>query len=236
MKLREWQISVSMVCAVLGALLAIQIRTQSAVHSVVRTRRVEDLALMVTNLEEEKEALISENGELKKKLEDAARGRNLFKSVTGEMENLKVKAGLVEVEGPGVTVKLEDSTIKPKQGEDPNLFLVHEDDLLKLSNELFAAGAEAVAINEQRLIATSEVKCAGPTISINNTRIGSPYIIKAIGEAKTLETSLLMRGYTVETLKSWGIRVSIARADIIRIPAYKGAIANVHALPVKGDE
>lgn len=74
-------------------------------------------------------------------------------------------------------VTIDDSKRSSKPGENPNLYLIHDDDILKVINELWAAGAEAVSINEQRLIANSEIRCADSTLSVNNTRYSPPYDI-----------------------------------------------------------
>ena len=97
---------------------------------------------------------------------------------------------MVPAEGQGVTITIDDSKTKSKAGENPNLYLIHDDDLLKVINELKAAGAEAISINEQRLIATSEIRCAGPTLSVNNIRSAPPYEIKAIGEDVLLKSTI----------------------------------------------
>lgn len=78
-------------------------------------------------------------------------------------------------------------------------------------------------MNDQRLISTSEIRCAGPTISVNNTRVAAPFVIKAIGNAKNMEDAIKMRGGVAETLSVWGIQVDIKKDNNIVIPAYKGA-------------
>ena len=100
---------------------------------------------------------------------------------------------------------------------------VLNEDILKVINELRAAGAEAISLNDQRLISTSEIRCAGPTISVNNTRVAAPFVIKAIGNAKSMEDAIKMRGGVAETLSVWGIQVDIKKDNNIVIPAYKGA-------------
>ena len=142
-------------------------------------------------------------------------------------------AGVVALQCPGVIVTIDDSKRSSKPGENPNLYLIHDDDILKVINELWAAGAEAVSINEQRLIASSEIRCAGPTLSVNNTRYSPPYDIRVIGDPQTLENALKMRGGVVETLQFWGIQVNIKKQEIVDIPAYKGSFHFEYAKPVK---
>ena len=139
------------------------------------------------------------------------------------MEDLKVKAGLTALKGPGVLVTVDDSKVQTKPGQNPNLYIIHDDDLLRLLNELKAAGAEALAINQERLLDISEVRCAGPTVSVNNTRFTPPYEIRAIGNPKTLESALRLRGGIVETLKFWGIQVAVKPEQNVVVPAFKGS-------------
>ena len=67
------------------------------------------------------------------------------------------------------------------------MYIIHDEDLLRVLNELCAAGAEAISINDQRIVATTEVRCAGPTVSVNNVRSAPPYVIKAIGNPKKFD-------------------------------------------------
>ena len=109
------------------------------------------------------------------------------------------------------------------------MYVIHDDDILKVVNELRAAGAEAVSINGQRLIGSSEIRCAGPTLSVNNVRSSAPFEIRAIGEPKNLENALKMRGGVMETLKVWGIQMEIKSSDSVYVPAYKGSLKHEYA-------
>ncbi|MBQ1470415.1 MAG: DUF881 domain-containing protein, partial [Schwartzia sp.] len=110
----------------------------------------------------------------------------------------------------------------------------HDDDLLRVVNELRAAGAEVISINGQRIIATSEIRCAGPTLSVNNVRSAPPYEIHAIGDAATLENALKMRGGVMETLAVWGIQLEIQASENVEVPAYKGTTQYQYAKPAGG--
>ena len=91
-----------------------------------------------------------------------------------EPDMLKMQAGLTALEGEGVIIEMDDGNRAANTDENPNLYVIHDDDVLRVVNELRAAGAEAVSINGQRLIETSEIRCAGPTLSVNNVRSAAP--------------------------------------------------------------
>jgi len=213
LSIRQGQVSIALVCMVLGFMLAVQFRTTQDSKSSVSYQRVEELSQRLLQTEKERDGLLTEVNRLKTTSGQEAQSQ--------ELADLKMGAGVVPAEGQGVTITIDDSKTKSKAGENPNLYLIHDDDLLKVINELKAAGAEAISINEQRLIATSEIRCAGPTLSVNNIRSAPPYEIKAIGDAKNLENALKMRGGVVETLQVWGIQINVKPDVNVHVPAYK---------------
>ena len=203
-----------LVCVVLGVMISTQFRsTESANHSIAQ-QRAEDLSSRLKATEKENETL----KEKVKSLEE-----NSGADVKGEeITKLRADSGYTAMEGPGVIVTVDDSKVIHKPGDNPNLYIIHDDDLLRIINELRASGAEALSLNKERIIDVSEVRCAGPTVSVNNTRFSPPYEIKAIGNGKTMEGALKLRGGVVETLKMWGISVEVVQKDNISIPAFKG--------------
>jgi uncharacterized protein YlxW (UPF0749 family) len=110
---------------------------------------------------------------------------------------------------------------------------VHDYDLLTLVNEMRASGAEAIAVNEQRLTAVSEIRCAGTLILVNWVRIGPPYVIKAIGDPDMLTSGLNIRGGHLETLKILGVQTNLQKTDNMELPAYNGIVKFTHAVPVE---
>ncbi|MDL2280422.1 DUF881 domain-containing protein [Selenomonadales bacterium OttesenSCG-928-I06] len=219
------RLSIIFVCIILGIMLAVQFRTTKDISSSVPFQRIEDLSQQLIKAEKEIRDLTKQNEELKQKSEAELAAKNL--------ETIQMAAGLITVEGPGIIVTIDDSKRVGKLGENPNLYLIHDDDILKVINELWAAGAEAMSINDQRIIASSEIRCAGPTLSVNNTRCAAPYEVKVIGNSKNLENSLKMRGGVIETLQFWGIQISIKKQDVIQIPKYKGSMKYEYAKPIK---
>lgn len=223
--IKQGQASIAFVCVVLGIMLAVQFRTTQDIRSSIPYQRVEDLSQRLAQTEKERDGLLKEVHELRQVSGSEASSK--------EAELIKMSAGVLAVEGPGIIITIDDSKRVSKPGENPNLYLIHDDDILKVINELWAAGAEAMSINEQRLIASSEIRCAGPTLSVNNVRYSPPYDIRAIGDPQTLENALKMRGGVVETLQFWGIQITIKPQELVTIPAYKGTLHYELAKPVK---
>ena len=190
------KILITIVCAILGVMLATQFRTNESRKANIPYQRAEDLSERLKVVEKERNQLLLEIQRLQEKASDEV--------VAREINMLKAYAGDTALHGPGVIVTVDDSKKVSKPGENQNLYLIHDDDLLRIINELRASGAEGIAINEERLIAVSEIRCAGPTLSVNNNRFAPPYVIRAIGDPKSLETALKMRGGVIETLKFWG--------------------------------
>lgn len=223
--LKQGQAAIAFVCIVLGIMLAVQFRTTQDIRSTIPFQRAEDLSQRLNQAEKERDAALRQLQEVQ--------NATISEAVTKEVEMFRTAAGYTSLEGPGVIVTIDDSKRPIKPGENPNLYLIHDDDILKVINELWASGAEAISINEQRLVIGSEIRCAGPTLSVNNARYSPPYEIRAIGDPKTLSASLKMRGGVMETLQFWGIQVNMKLAPDVKVAAFKGARKFEFARPAK---
>lgn len=138
-------------------------------------------------------------------------------------ENNKL-LGLTEVSGSGVIIKLDDNR-NVKQEEiigDINTYLVHEDDLLQIVNELFNAGADAISINDKRVISTTSILCDGNIIRVNGEIVGVPITIKAIGYPEAFYDLDRPYGY-LDIMRQGGAIASLEKSDNIKISKYEGA-------------
>ncbi len=223
---KQARLVVTFICLILGLMLATQFRTvENLKANALPYQRLEDLTEKLKRAEKERTDLMVELQRFKEEAGSEVQAK--------ESRLLQMYAGTLPMQGPGVLVTIDDSKMPAKPGDNPNIYLIHDDDLLKVINELKAAGAEAISINEQRLIATSEIRCAGPTVSVNNVRSSPPYIIKAIGDPQSLDASLKMRGGVIETLKFWGIQVQTKKEEKLKVPGYGGVFRFDYAKPVE---
>ena len=139
-----------------------------------------------------------------------------------ELYNLKIVSGYVSVRGNGIEVKIHDSEKKLKKGQNPNELLIHDIDILKVINDLKKSGAEAISINGERIVSSSEIKCSGPTITINGKTYGQPFVIKAIGDSDMLKASLISPGTYANLLKkTYGIYIDVIEKNDIFINSYQ---------------
>lgn len=159
--------------------------------------------------------------------EQAAKSNSQGKIAVDEIKNARILAGLVDLHGPGIEITLDDrkrDTIFFNNPSFLSFYIVHDSDLLAIVNELKAAGAEAIAINDVRIIETSRISCGGPTISIGKEqRFAPPFTIHAIGEPEALMSYFTKRKDSIyNDLVFWGLEFNIKKVEDILIPRYIG--------------
>ena len=140
-----------------------------------------------------------------------------------EIKNNQKLLGLTDIEGKGLIITLdENSDVNTEEILDINSYLVHEEDLLYIINELFNCGADAVSINDERIVSTTSILCDGNIIRINGKMIGVPVTIKAIGYPERLDGALTRPGGYLDVMANDGVVVTVERSEYISIPKYDG--------------
>ena len=176
--------------------------------------RYQDLEKAEKQLEEERQNSTQNNGQLEQKEDD--------------IKSANKMVGMTEVTGPGVIVTLSDSKKDVASALNASDLLVHDGDILSVINELKNAGAEAISINEQRLVPNSSIVCGGNIIQINGEKIGAPFEIKAIGLPEQLAALSRPGGY-LEILRGATVEVDLKKSNHITIPKYTGVITYKYA-------
>ncbi len=230
-KKQKFQISMSIVILILVFAVTWQIkgvRKTNAVESQI-SNRIETLQQDYKAELDKNEKLLQQIVELQNDLtkyrEQVTESGGAAKILKEELNRAETIAGLTDVSGNGVIVTIKDGS---GQGVgnityDDGYGIVHDSYLLTILNELRAAGAEALSINDERILATSEIRCVGPTVSVNNTKQAAPFEIKAIGNPDTLENALRMPGGAAEQATFYGVEVGIKKSNKLLIKKYTGA-------------
>ena len=224
-------ISIALICVILGLALSWQfqsIRSNAKVMN-LESQKKDDLVVKILNEQKNNENLRAKLNELQVQLNkfESARGNSdeNLKLLTDEIQKLKTVAGLTDVKGKGVTVTFakEDS------------LNVEDDDLLFVLNELRATDAQALPINDQRIIDTTEVRVAGGYIMVNGRHVTPPYVIKAIVDPDNAVNALNMIGGALEKIKLF-IDVHVEKSDNIEIPKISEELIRTDKLkPVEKD-
>ena len=140
------------------------------------------------------------------------------RGVRSRLDRLGVLTGAAPARGPGVQVVVDDAP----RAKSPK-FMVQAPDLQKLANALWTVGAEAIAVNGQRLTSLSAIRDAGSAITVNYVSLRRPYTISAVGNPKRMGADLLdtSGGQTWATLQSFGLEFDVNTEDNMLLPAAK---------------
>lgn len=177
------------------------------------------LAERVQSLESEVTKLRTENT----KLQASVGSQSSFsKELNKSLQDVKRVSALTEAIGAGVKVTLRDSD-KVGQAPDASATIVHDIDVLKVVNEMWSAGAEAIAIDDRRVGPGTTIRCVGPTVLVDQEKIATPIVIQAIGNQKNLMGGLQIPGGIIQELRQ--VDPSMVKVEVInqmKLPAWTG--------------
>lgn len=203
------------VCIILMAVMYAQFRTVEQTDITgIQTAREDELKTMVstykTKYEEAEQKLIDTNAKINEYKQTIGNNKESLKVLQKELEESSLLAGKTNVIGDGVVITLTDNEEKS----------ITASDLLELINELRLAGAEAISVNDKRIILTTDIVDVN-VIMINEERVISPYVVKAIGDQKYLSSALSLKtsGFIDKSINN-GKTVSLSIEKNIRILAY----------------
>lgn len=244
--IKKWHVYLLLISLVSGFLGVSLIRANQAMQAAQADDKTYNLISIIEQQENEIASLEESIAELHEKIEAAQSeqvdGKERYEVLQQYIQGLKMEAGLTQLEGPGIKVILDDN---PKGAEaaktsdiisyNPENYIIHDKNVLYLVNDLKNAGAEAISINNQRIVTTSNIRCVGTVILANSTRMAPPYEITAIGNPEKLEQGVL-NGQEFPFLKKKDFPVKLEKFDKLGIPAYKGNYSPLYAHVVEKEE
>lgn len=153
----------------------------------------------------------------------ASKKENNSKLIQQSLEKYQIAAGITELTGPGLLITLNDSK---RTDVFETETIIHDIDLLRVTNELWASGAEAIAINGQRIITGTPIRCVGPTIHVNYVPAAPPYRIQALGDPNTLYGGMATNGGVIAEITEVDPKmVLMEKLDKLTVPAFSGAMS-----------
>lgn len=236
-----WQYTlIGLAVFALSFIFVAQLNTVNRSDETLQGKREAELKDDLTALKMEYEELKEENEKNLKIVEEyktsSSNNSTLINSLTEQLNQMSALSGLKDVAGEGIIVTLDDSDMTVSENISTESMLIHDTDLRAIVNELSAAGAEAMSINGQRIIATTAIRCVGPVIQVNGVKVAAPFTIKAIGNAKYLESALNIKGGIVDSFEIYGIKINISREKSITIPKYDGKLSFSSATVVEEEK
>ncbi len=232
MKLENWHLSITLVCLLFGTLFTSNLKTQLQESNPLAARN-KTLVNFIKTQEQKNHELEAEITAIRKEIENyqaAKTNQTGLEPLKKDLARLKYTAGLTEVRGPGITITLDDQE-KARTAKEPEYYLIHYTSILYIVNDLRAAGAEAISVNGERVVATTDIRCAGSIILVNTNRLAPVYKIQAIGNPQQLETAVRVGEYT--SLEQQKFPVTLEKRSDLFIPAYKGSYTFNYAAPPK---
>lgn len=208
-------IVISIMAMILAAVMFAQFKTVEETDITgIETAREAELRTMLSSWKTKQEELEVKLGDTQNKIQDyntkVESNQESSELIEEELAQTNLLTGQTNVEGEGVIITLRDNEEKS----------IEANDLLNLVNELRLAGAEAISINDKRVLTMTEIVDVG-TILVNEERVTSPYVVKAIGDQKYLVSALSLKnsGF-VDTYQNSGKSVELAKDNNIMITAY----------------
>jgi len=239
-----WRIGTPLVVLLSGALFAVSYDNSEGTD--LRPGRYADLASLARaesgeydDLRREIAEINADVAELTDSVDDQALTR-----LREQIEEVEGPAGLQPVTGPGITVTLSDAPddVADKvldEGEiNPNRLVVHQQDIQAVVNAMWQGGAQAITLQDQRIVTTTGIKCEGNAVLIQGVPYPQPYVISAIGDPSAIEEAIdrddEVSAYRSDAaIPSIGIGWGIESEDRIEAPAYDGLLDLRYAEPLR---
>lgn len=217
-----------------GFLVAAQWQTQLE-RSELAVRYNAPLTEATQTLQIEQNTLKGQLADLRRRLDaiqaSASTQSGATRELQGRIDELKARAGLTAVSGEGVVVHLDDARQAPANTKDLDKAICHATDLTDIVNTAWRGGAQAVAVNDERIVGTSSVYCVGSTIMVNGTLMAPPFRIVAVGKQDQLlgafQDPAQLRDIKQRN-EAHGLGFRVSRAAGLQAPAYSGPL-NVRA-------
>ncbi len=220
-------ITIGIVCFLLVMIIFMQFKVvreteETNIDTMQEAELRQELANWKTKYEEAKEKYDETISTLNSYKEESTSDSQTKATLEAELENLEMALGKTDVEGEGVIITFSEKTEEELE-EEEQIEPIRAEDLIYIVNYLKDAGAEAISINEERIVNTTDIADVGESIKINSKYLRtSTYTIKAIGNSAYLESSLFGKGGYVELLNTSGIKSEIERQNRVQISKFDG--------------
>jgi len=232
-----WQVTLTVALLVLGFLVAAQLQSETPRTSYTSQERG-PLVQTALGLQAQQDALKQQLLDMRARiqaLEGTSQGSAAaVKSINDGLQAARMGGGLVAIHGSGLVIQLEDSTKTIPPGANDTDYRVSAADVRTVVRELWLAGAEAVAVNGERVTVSTAILDIGGSVLVNSAYLAPPYQVSAIGSTDLYDTMTGAPSF-VEFVRAraeaFGIQISFARPSDVALPAFAGSLNLRYARP-----
>lgn len=234
----SWQVTLGVALLALGFLIAAQLASEGPR---IRYTTQERTPLLETanELQSQQDDLKSRILQLREQIQtvegQGTGSADLVRQLNASLEQARIAAGLIALTGTGVVLQLEDSQLSvPPDGSESD-YLVGSRDVRAVVEALWTAGAEAVAVNGERITPTTAIIDIGSSLLVNSAYLAPPYQVTALGPPELVDRLTTSSGFSDflrARAQAYGIRVSLAEPEAVDMPAFVGTVTLRYSRPL----
>jgi uncharacterized protein YlxW (UPF0749 family) len=235
----SWQVTLGLALLVLGFLIAAQLQSQVPRTSYTSQERA-PLVQTALGLQSQQDQLKQQLLDLRAQIQnEEARSEGsdaTVRQLNDALAQVRVAAGLIALHGTGLVIQLEDSVEPVPAGANQSDYRVSAADVRTVVEELWLAGAEAVAVNGERVTGSSAILDIGGSVLVNSAYLAPPYQVAAIGSVDlypTMSSAPSFVDFIRARAGTFGIRIAFAQPGDVTVPAYAGAVNLRYGRPVE---
>ena len=235
----SWQLTLGAALLVLGFLIAAQLAAEGPRVRYTTQERA-PLLETATELQAQQDDLKARILELRAAIQavegEGTGSASLVRELNDALEEARIAAGLIALTGTGVVIQLEDSQAPVAPGASEADYRVGSRDIRAVVEELWLAGAEAIAINEERVTPTTAIIDVGASLLVNAAYLAPPYQVTALGPADLYDRLTRSSGFidfVRARAEGYGIQLSFAEPETIDMPAFAGTVTLRYSRPIE---
>ncbi|HUQ79459.1 MAG TPA: DUF881 domain-containing protein [Patescibacteria group bacterium] len=225
----SWQVTLSLALLVLGFLIAAQLAAEGPrvrYTSQERSPLVETALGLQAQQDDLKGRIVALRTSIQEVEHQGAGSEALVSGLNDRLEEARIAAGLIPLTGTGIVLRLEDSTQPVAPGGTESEYLVGAADMRTIVALLWQVGAEAIAINGERVTGSTAVVDIGGSMLVNAAYVAGPYQVTALGSRELFGRLSATPGWGefLRTRGAFGISIAWAEPDVVDVPAYAGSV------------
>ncbi len=238
----QWAVTLAVGLAAVGFVGAAQFNS-SAVPTQFTSNAQDVLAAQVLDLTAQQEqlqgSLNTVNAQIETFQQQAPGSQADLAALNERLAAARAAAGLSAVHGPGIQIEIADSHRQVPPGESPTSYLVLAEDLRAITVALWASGAEAVSINDERVVSTTSIRAVGNPVLVNDSYLQPPFVIRAIGPQDQLsqfEVNPTFISTVKQRIEAFGLEYAWDTMDELQLDRFVGATGFREGVPVRAPE